>query len=578
MDLLWIFDFRPNRISTLSSSRDSMIFRFDHFKVDSTTFEVWRDETRLEAQPQVMELLIMLIQNRDRVVSREEIFDLIWKNRVVSDTTLSSRIKSLRKLLGDDGVQQKFIRTIHGRGFRFHTEVVETPGNQSGPAADLPPPTAFKLPETHYARSGNVHIAYQQFGSGPFNLVIVPGFVSHIDNYWAEPGFADWLNGIGRLARVVIFDKRGTGLSDSVAELPGFDVRMDDVRAVMDAVKLESAFLMGVSEGGSLASLFAAMHPGRCDGLIMYGAFAKFTSWFATREELLGLFEYIESSWGSGQSVPAFAPSMAGDPDFTEWWGKFERLGATPGAAIALMEMNSQIDITDILPSIHAPTLVIHRAEDVLIDVEAGRLLGSEIPGAQYIELPGADHLPWVGNTDLITDAIDKFLHGIDNTAERKTVLATVLCIDAKFKQVDGNQEELQADTFSAIDHYRDLFGGSDLNCVQPTRVYSFDGPARAIYCSLEMLKKFERYDFECHIGIHIGEIAIGADNNENLTIRTAKELCKLAGKNQVLVSRTITDLVAGSGIEFADYGTVHLEALERNWELFHVKTAAFFQ
>jgi len=552
-----------------------MIFRFDHFKVDSTSFEVWRDETRLEAQPQVMELLIMLIGNRDRVVSREEIFDQIWKNRVVSDTTLSSRIKSLRKLLGDDGVQQKFIRTIHGRGFRFHAEVVETRGSQSEPAGDLQPPTAFKLPETHYARSGNVHIAYKQFGSGPLNLIFVPGFVSHIDNYWAEPGFADWLNGIGRLARVVMFDKRGTGLSDTVAELPGFDVRMDDVRAVMDAVKLESAFIMGISEGGSLASLFAAMHPDRCDGLILYGAFAKFTSWFATREELLGLFAYIESAWGSGQSVPAFAPSMAGDSDFTDWWGKFERLGATPGAAIALMEMNSQIDITDILPSIHVPTLVIHRTEDTLIDVEAGRLLGSAIPGAQYIELPGADHLPMVGNTNLITEAIDKFLHGIDYTGQQNRTLATVLCIEVKFKKSDENQKELQSDIFSAIDHYRDLFRGTDLKCVQPIRVYSFDGPARAIHCGLEMLQKFKRFDFECHIGIHIGEIAIGADNNENLTIRTTKELCKLAGINQVLVSRTITDLVAGSGIEFDDYRTVQLEALERNWELFHVKTAA---
>jgi len=261
-----------------------MIYLFDHFKVDSTSFEVWRDEARLEVQPQVMELLIMLIENRGRVVSREEIFDQIWKNRIVSDTTLSSRIKSLRKLLGDDGVQQKFVRTIHGRGFRFHAEVAETRDIPFAPAENPKLPSAFKLPKTHYALSGNVHIAYQQFGSGPLDLVFVPGFVSHIDNYWAEPGFADWLTSIGRLARVVIFDKRGTGLSDTVAELPGLDVRMDDVRAVMDAVKLDKAFIMGISEGGSLAALFAAMHPDRCNGLILYGAFAKFTSWFATRE------------------------------------------------------------------------------------------------------------------------------------------------------------------------------------------------------------------------------------------------------------------------------------------------------
>ncbi len=548
-----------------------MIYQFGKFKIDATSFEIWCDQTRLEAQPQVIELLIMLIENRGRVVSRDEIFNNIWRNKVVSDAALSSRIKSLRKLLGDDGVQQKFIRTIHGRGFRFHAEVAESQGAQSVPADNPGISPVFRLPETRYARSGKVHIAYQQFGSGSFDLVFVPGFVSHIDNYWAEPGMANWLNSIGQFARVVMFDKRGTGLSDSVAELPGFDIRMDDVRAVMDAANLDRAFIMGISEGGSLASLFAAMHPERCKGLILYGAFAKFTSWFETREELLGLFDYIEAAWGSGQSIPAFAPSRAEDPEFTQWWGRFERLGATPGAAIALMEMNSQIDITNILPSIHVPTLVIHRAEDVLIDVEAGRLLASTIPGAQYVELPGADHLPWTGNTELITDALDQFLHGIDYTAEQNMILATVLCIRVKINE----SKALQTDVYSAIRHHRDLFRGTDLGSSESTRICGFDGPARAIYCGLEMLKKFKKFDFECQIGIHIGEVAVDTDNSENLTIKTTKELCNLADHNQIMVSRTITDLVAGSGIEFEYFGTVQLEALERNWELFHVKTAS---
>ncbi len=179
------------------------------------------------------------------------------------------------------------------------------------------------LPKTRYAKSGEVHIAYQVFGDGQLDLVFVPGFVSHIENYWDEPGFARFLRRLASFARVIMFDKRGTGLSDRVSELPSMDQRMDDVRAVMDAVNIDSAAVMGISEGGSLACVFAAHHPARCRALVLYGAFASFTSWFPTEEALEGLFQYIESDWGSGASIANFAPSKANDPAFTEWWGKF---------------------------------------------------------------------------------------------------------------------------------------------------------------------------------------------------------------------------------------------------------------
>ena len=225
---------------------------------------------------------------------------------------------------------------------------------------------------TRYAKSGDVHIAYQVFGDGP-DLVIAPGFVSHIENYWDEPHLARWLNGLGGFCRVVLFDKRGTGLSDRVAHLPHMDERMDDLRAVMDAVGIERASLLGISEGGSLAALFAASHPERVQSLVLYGSFARFRHWIATDEAWNALMKYMDEDWGSGKSLPAFAPSKANDPAIQQWWGKFERLGASPSAAIALMRMNREIDISGILHSINVPTLVIHRTDDTLVSVEGGR-------------------------------------------------------------------------------------------------------------------------------------------------------------------------------------------------------------
>ena len=550
-----------------------MIYRFDGFSIDTDSFEIRRGETRLEAQPQVIELLILLIENRDRVVTRDEIFARVWKNRVVSDTALSSRIKDARKLLGDDGTRQQYIRTLHGRGFRFCAALDEAP--LPAPASAAATGSQPTPPPTRYARSGPIHIAYQQFGNGPVDLVIVPGFVSHIDNYWALPELVDWMQALGRLARVVIFDKRGTGLSDTVAELPGLDIRMDDVRAVMDAVGLEHAYIMGVSEGGSLASLFAAMHPERCDGVILYGAFASFTSWFATREDLLGLFDYVESAWGSGQSLPAFAPGVGGDSAHIEWWGKFERLGATPGAAIALMEMNSQIDITDILPSIRVPALVIHRSDDVLIDIDAGRLLGSTIPGATYVELPGNDHLPWIGNAESVIEAIGKFLQGTATADVPDTVLATILCLEIDTGAAARRDEALPTDAVAAIEHHLRTYRGREIRRNGDYTLASFDGPARSLHCALEILRRLSKFDLRCRAGVHIGEIPVDGGLAGNPTARAAREVCQRAQPGQVLVTRTITDLVAGSGIEIEAAGDANIDALGGDWQLFAVGPAA---
>src|SRR5437764_8261333 len=290
---------------------------------------------------------------------------------------------------------------------------------------------AAMQPVTQYAKSGDVHIAYQAFGDGPINLVMVPGFVSNVENYWDEPDFARFLTRLASYARVVTFDKRGTGMSDRVAELPGLDQRMDDLRAVMDAAGMEEASLLGISEGAPLAVLFAATYPDRCRALALYGSFSRFAYWFPTDAALAAFFGYVEQAWGTGGSVQRFAPSRATDAAFQRWWGRNERLGASPAAVTALMRMNSQIEISGILPAVRVPTLVIHRTADQAVSVEGGRDMAAPIPGARLAEFPGGDHLFYVGeNADDISGAIEEFLTGSRGAAVTDRILSTVLFTD----------------------------------------------------------------------------------------------------------------------------------------------------
>ena len=346
-------------------------------------------------------------------------------------------------------------------------------------------------PTTRYARSGDVHIAYQVFGSGASDLVFVPGFVSHIENYWDEPGLARWLDRLGQHARVIMFDKRGTGLSDRVAELPGLDLRMDDVVAVMRAAGSERATVLGISEGGPMASLFAATYPERCSGLVLYGSFARFTSWLPTAEHLEGFIGYIQEHWGSGGSLPLFGPSKAGDAAFQQWWGRFERLGASPSAATALMRMNSQIDVADILSSIRVPTLVLHRSDDVTVSVEGARLLADRIPDTRMIEFAGSDHLFWIGdNGDEILASIIEFVTGTRTDVEVDRVLATVLMTDivgstARAESLgDRGWRDLLDAHDTAVRRELARFRGHEVKSLGDGFLATFDGPARAIRCA----------------------------------------------------------------------------------------------
>ena len=409
----------------------------------------------------------------------------------------------------------------------------------------------MRIPPTRYARSGEVHIAYQVFGSGAVDLVFVPGFISHVENDWTDPHYARWRWRLGSFARTVFFDKRGTGLSDRVHPMPGLDERMDDIRAVMDAVSSERAAIMGVSEGGVLASIFAATYPQRCRALVLYGAFAHISSWVANDAAWARFFDHIENAWGTG--LPQLAPSMKDDRGFQEWVGRFERMGGDPGSVLSMMRVNRAIDITNVLASIHVPTLVIHRTDDAMVNVKGGRALAKLIPGARLVELPGVDHAPFVGdNSDTILDLIDEFLTGSKPAPAVDRVLATVVFTDIvdSTKRAEALGDRAWRDLLDRHDHTirQELarFDGREVKSLGDGFLATFDGPARAIRCAVAIRDALKALDIHVRVGIHTGEVEFADGDVRGIAVHIASRVIKVAQPDDVLVSRTVRDLIAG--------------------------------
>ncbi|HEV7447137.1 MAG TPA: adenylate/guanylate cyclase domain-containing protein [Steroidobacteraceae bacterium] len=426
------------------------------------------------------------------------------------------------------------------------------------------------VPVTRYAKSGDVHIAYQVFGSGATDLVFVPGFISHIENYWEHPDLARWLLRLAAFTRVIMFDKRGTGLSDPVSEMPSLDLRMDDVRAVMDAAGSESAALLGVSEGGALAALFAATYPQRCQRLVLYGAFARFP---ISGEVLKPLFKYIDWAWGSGLSLPAWAPSRQNDPAMLQWWGRFERLGGSPAAVMAVVRMAAETDVGDILPSIRVPTLVIHCKDDMLIPIECGRFVAQNIPAAQLIELPGQDHLFFIH--EQIGDCIEEFLTGSVSVAESERVLATVLFTDivgstARAEQMgDRRWRDLLDAHHASVRRELARYRGTEVKSLGDGFLATFDGPARAVRCACAIAEAVRPLEILVRCGLHTGEIETTCNDVQGIAVHIASRVSALAGADEILVSRTVRDLVAGSGLQFDERGKHSLKGLLEPMELY---------
>jgi pimeloyl-ACP methyl ester carboxylesterase len=437
------------------------------------------------------------------------------------------------------------------------------------------------LPSTRYAKSGNVHVAYQIFGEGEIDLVFFPGFVSNIETYWEEPSFAHWLNKLASFARVITFDKRGTGLSDRVESLPTMDERMDDVRAVMDAAVSQKAAIFGLSEGGSLATLFAAHYPERCRALVLWGAFAKFSSWFSTPEKLEKFFEYVEKDWGTGANLDAWAPSKKDDPVFREWFARRERTAASPAAAIALMRMNSMIDISGILPYVHVPTLVIHRTQDPVVNVEGGRQLAKSIPNARLLEVPGIDHLPYLGDdSDQLTDEVAEFLTGVKPTVGGERILTTVLLTDivdsTKRAEAMGDRRWRELlDSHNTI-FRRELarFRGVEVKTTGDGFLARFDGPGRAIHCSLSIIPAMRSLGIEIRAGLHTGEVEVGKNDVRGIAVHVAARVAAQAQASECLVTRTVKDLVAGADIRFTECGKRDLKGIAEPVDLFAVAPA----
>ncbi len=441
------------------------------------------------------------------------------------------------------------------------------------------------IPEIHYARSGDLNIAYQVVGDAPLDLVFVMGWISHLEYFWSEPSFARFLRRLSSFARVILFDKRGTGLSDRVPldQLPTLEQRMDDVRAVMEAVGCERAVLCGISEGGPMCSLFSATYPEKTIALVMIGCYARRLQgegypWGPTEEQREEFFEEIRRHWGGPVGLEERAPSVAHDPAFRDWWAAYLRRGASPGAALALTRMNTEIDIRSILPTIRVPTLVVHRTGDPCLKVEEGRYLAENIPGARFIELPGIDHLPFVGDQDRILDEIEEFLTGMRHASEVDRVLATVLVAhssDSAGNLADPERRALLDRHQAFVRKEIELFKGRAVEIAGDKLLATFDGPARAIRAAAAICDSARRLGLRIQTGLHTGECDCIGDEVGGLAVEIARQVASQSQVGEVLVSGTVKDLVAGAGIRFGERGAYALRENLGEMKLFAVERGA---
>jgi pimeloyl-ACP methyl ester carboxylesterase/class 3 adenylate cyclase len=435
-------------------------------------------------------------------------------------------------------------------------------------------------PQTRYAKSGDVNIAYQVAGDGPFDLVFVPGFISHLDLQWADPRIARFLEKLASFSRLIMFDKRGTGLSDPVAAPAPLEDRMDDVRAVMDAAGSERAALFGLSEGGPMSILFAATYPERTRALILCGTFASGTPdphgaggqrWIDAIKQARAAAEH----WGEGRTLSLMAPSADSERDRIGR-GVFERSAASPLMAKMLLEMVAETDVTDLLPSIQVPTLVLHREEE-FVPVEGARYMATHIPGSRLVVLPGQDHIPFYGDADGYAEEIEEFLTGARRAPVPDRILTTVMFTDivgsteraaslgdARWRELVARHDEL---TREELERHR----GREVKTLGDGFLATFDGPARGIRCACAIGDRVQSLDIGLRAGLHTGECELIGEDIGGMGVNIGARIGALAGPEDVLVSSTVKDLVVGSGIAFSDRGVQRLKGVPGEWHVFAV-------
>jgi pimeloyl-ACP methyl ester carboxylesterase/class 3 adenylate cyclase len=438
------------------------------------------------------------------------------------------------------------------------------------------------IPETHYTLSGDVSIAYQVVGDHPVDLVLVPGWVSNIEVFWEEPNIVRFFQKLAGFSRLIIFDKRGTGLSDRGIEAATLEERMDDVRAVLDAVGSQQAALLGYSEGGSMCTLFAATYPDRTMALITIGSYARRLRapdypYFTDREAAYNAVEDAAADWGGPVWIDARMPSVAHDPLIRQWWAKFLRMSASASAAAALQRLNIEIDVRHVLPSIRVPTLVLHATKDLAIPVGAGRYMADCISNAKYVEVDGIDHLPFYDKSDVFVKHIQAFLTGSTAPAVPDSRVSTLMFTDivgsTQMASEIGNQrfgdllEAHHKTVRSELSQYR----GEEIDTAGDGFLASFDGPARAIKCALAIVNSLDALGITCRIGLHTGECEVRKGRLHGIALHIAARVAALASPRTVVVSQTVKDLVAGSDLPFEDAGLHTLKGVPGEWRLYEV-------
>ena len=434
-------------------------------------------------------------------------------------------------------------------------------------------------PETRYAKSGDVHIAYQVTGSGPIDLVLVPGFMSHLEADWESPARTRLLQRIGSFCRLIRFDKRGTGLSDRV-KIPTLEERMDDVRAVMDAAGSQKAALFGYSEGGPMSILFSATYPDRTTALVIYGSYARRVQGpdhpcGMTVGEFDAFIDRLEREWGGPAAIDIFQPSVANDPAARQAFANYLRQAASPGAAVDIMRMNGEIDVRPILPAVRVPALILHRTGDRLTSVGQGRYLADNISGARFRELPGDDHAWTVGDSDAIIEETEEFLTGTRHGAEPDRVLATVLFTDIAGSTEraaelgDRRWRELLEQHHAMVRKNLTEFRGREIDTSGDGFLTSFDGPARGVRCAAAIIHGAHSLGLGVRAGLHTGECEIMGEKLSGLAVHIGARVAAIANAGQVIVSSTVKDLVAGSGLRFSDRGSQVLKGVPGEWRLF---------
>lgn len=433
-----------------------------------------------------------------------------------------------------------------------------------------------------YAKSGDLHIAYVVEGDGPIDLVWIPPWISQVEYLWSEPSLERVMGRLTQFARVITFDRRGSGLSDPFFGAPTLEDQMDDVLAVMEAAGSERAAICGTLEGGPMAAVFAATFPERTDALVLYATFARATwapgyefAWPAeVRDQQLreGL-----NRWGQGFVAAGVAPGKVEDPGFMEWAGRLERLAASPSTIRRIFELIGEFDVRDVLPSIRVPTLVMHRANDTFIKVEHSRYIASHIPGARYVELEGEDNMFSLGDSEAVIGEIEEFLTGTRHEREPDRMLATVLFTDicestARAAEMGDRGwrfllERHDALFRQALERHR----GREVKRTGDGFLATFDGPARAIRCAASVAEAMGSLGLQIRAGLHTGELEVMDGDLGGLAVHIASRVMGAAGPNEVLVSGTVKDLVVGSGIEFEDRGERELRGVPGEWRLYAV-------